>query len=221
MYRNTHQRGIVYALLSRAHAVLQCCALALTVFAAHPCLPAEEETQPAYTAKVVDLPRAARQHIFQAPELLRKSATRLFRDDKPILDVWLPQRMPSPDGLFDGSLLAILAPPRNPRPEKTVTVRTMEKGMRVDFSTLEREETKHTILKLRAPLKTWRRLDESRPLALVASHEPVWLDRLARGPWATLDQEADELYLTLALRPEEKQGARWQLPPRIRKLLGL
>ncbi len=221
MYKNAHNRGIVYALLSRAHAVLQCCALALAALAAQPALLAEEEQQPAYTAKVVDLPRAARQHIFQAPDLLRKSATRLFRDDKPILDVWLPSPVPPPDGLFDGRLLAILAPPRKPRPEKCVTVRTMEKGMRVDFSTLEREETKRTILKLRTPLKTWRRLDESRPLALVASHEPVWLDRLAKGPRAALDQEADELYLTLALRPDDKQGVRWQLPPRIRKLLGL
>ncbi|MFQ5809569.1 MAG: hypothetical protein ACE5JM_08120 [Armatimonadota bacterium] len=197
------------------------CALALAAAAATPALPADEESVPIYTARLVQLPRAARQNIFQSGDVLKKRATRIFSDDRPLLDVWLPSRVPPPNGLFDGILLVILAPPQRPRPESMVTVRTMEKGMRIDFSTIQREDAQRTILKLRRSLKTWRRFDETRPLALVGPEEPVWLDLPPKGPRAILQADAGELYLTLALQPDQKRGVRWQLPPRIRKLLGL
>ena len=180
-----------------------------------------DEAPATYTAKAVQLPRAARQGIFQASDLLSKRATRISRGTKAALDVWLPSYVPPPDGLYDGSLLAILAPPERPSPENMVTVRTVEKGMRVDFSTIEREEADRRLLELRRALGTWRRFDEGQPLALVGPEEPVWLELARKGPQAMLHSEAGELYITLALRPEQKRGVRWQLPPHIRKMLGL
>jgi hypothetical protein len=197
------------------------CALALAATAATPALPADEDSASAYTAKTVQLPRAARQSIFQSGDVLKQRGTRIFGGERPVLDVWLPARVPPPNGLFDGILLVVLAPPQRPRAKNMVTVRTMEKGMRIDFSTIRREDAGRTILKLRRSLKTWRRFDESRPLALVGPEEPVWLDLPPKGPRAMLQTGAGELYLTLALQPDEKRGVRWQLPPRIRKLLGL
>ena len=196
-------------------------ALALGAIAAGTAPAVEQEPSPAYTAELVELPRAARQYIFQANDLLKKRATRIFSGSKAVLDVWLPSYVPPADGLFDGSLLVILAPPERPRPQTMVTVRTMEKGARVDFATIEREGAQRNMLELRRPLKTWRRLDETQALALVGAEEPLWLELPPQGPRATLHEEAGELYITLALQAENKRGVRWQVPPRIRKILGL
>jgi hypothetical protein len=200
---------------------LTCLAFALAVILPASAQPAPEEAAPAYTAELTRLPPAARQHIFQASDVLRKRATRILRDGKPVLDVWLPTHVPFPNGLFDGILLAILAPPQSPDAASMVTVRAMEKGMRVDFATVEREDAHRTVLRIRRPLNTWRRFDETRPLALVGPEEPAWQELPANGPRAALQEVAGELYLTLALLPDQRRGVRWQIPPRIRKILAL
>jgi len=198
-----------------------CRVIALLAVGTSPAVRADQDATPAYTAKLVQLPRAARYDIVQGDDLLNRRATRILRGRKAVLDIWLPSRVPPPDGLFDGMLLAILAPPRRPRPDKMVTVRTMEKGMKVGFSTVEREGAHRTILKLRQSLRTWPRLNAARPLALVGPEEPIWLGLPLEGPRAVLHEEAGELHLILALQPDQKRGVRWELPPRIRKILGL
>lgn len=174
-----------------------------------------------WTARRAGTPASVRAAIHLGGEMLRKKGARLLRRGKPVVGVWFPKRVASQNALHDGRLIVVLSGARRSNARNIITVRTVERGYKVAFSTIELERADRELLRTRFPPREWKELGPRAPLALVGPEEPVWETTDLAKARAGAHEQDGELQILVALQPEEKRGLRWVLPARVRHILGL
>ena len=180
-----------------------------------------EATKREWTSRPAATPRGVRTAVQLGGQMLARKGAVALRNGKPVLGVWFPKKMARPNALQDGRLIAILSAPGSSDPRSIVTVRTMERGYTVGFSTIELERADRELLLTLYPLDKWQDLGPTVPLALVRPEDLVWDDTdLGKAGAAAYGQDG-EVQVMIALVPKEKRGLRWALPERIRRILGL
>jgi hypothetical protein len=196
--------------------------LSLIAVAAAALADAEREAPKAeWKSRPAGTPRGVRTAIQLGGQMLARKGAVVLRNGKPVLGVWFPKKVAKPNALQDGRLIAILSGPGSSDPHSVVTVRTIERGYTVAFSTIELERADRELLLTVYPLDKWQTLGPTVPLALVRPEDLVWDDTdLAKVGAAAYGQDG-EVQVMIALLPKEKRGLRWALPERIRRTLGL